>query len=817
LPQNYFDDNYVSTDTAVQTSIPELAEQKGNINVGITAENKLYVFGVPGAGPVNGKATIAGYVKDYKNGEAIGNATVYVDSLNIGVTADRYGYYSITLPKGNYVVRISSAGKENTTRKIQLNANAKMNVELYDYVAELKDVVVSSEKKSNTLSTQMGANNLSIQSIKQLPSVLGETDIIKAVLTLPGVTSVGEASNGFNVRGGATDENLILYGDATIYNPSHLFGFFSAFDPDDVSNVELYKSSLPEKYGGRLASVLDIGLKDGNNKVWTGNAGIGPLTSKFTIEGPIKKNKTSIIASGRTTYSDWLLHSLKNNAYNKSNADFYDGSIHITHIANDKNTFYLTGYISNDRFTLNSDTLYTYSSKNLNAKWKHIFSNKFNGSLTLAYDDYQYSISSTENPVNAFDLGFKIQQASARADFNYNPNYKNKINFGFTSLFYKLNPGSFTPSDAQSLVSPNILPSEQALESSIYAGDNFTVNSKLSVDGGIHYSIFNYLGPHSVNSYLPGLPKDTSTIAGSQYYTSGKIIKTYSYPEVRVSTRYLLSDQSSIKASFNTTAQYIHMLSNTISVSPTDIWKLSDPNIKPTLGRQLSLGYYQNFKTSSIETSVEVYYKQIDNYLDYKNGASLLLNSHIETDVIDTKGKAYGAEFLLKKTLGKLNGWLSYTYSRTFLKTSDTLAGEVINKGNYYPADFDKPHSVNFNGNYRFSHRYSVSANIVYSTGRPITLPLAVFNNGGAEALFYSQRNEYRIPDYFRCDVSMNLEGNHKVHQKIHASWSLGVYNLTARQNAYSVYFTNVNGKIQGYKLSILGTAIPFVTLNLKF
>ncbi len=816
LPPNFFDNSMVKTDS-VENYVPDLSKQKENINPIISAENKVFIIGTETNGSVNTKATIAGYVKDSKTGEAISNASVYIDSLNIGVNTDRYGYYSLTLPKGYYILKISSAGKENTKRKIQLNSNGKLNVEMVDYVARLKDVIVTSEKKSNTLSSQMGVNTLTIQTIKHLPSILGETDILKAVLTLPGVTSVGEASNGFNVRGGATDQNLILFGDATIYNPSHLFGFFSAFNPDDVSNVELYKSSLPEKYGGRLASVLDISLKDGNNKAWAGDAGIGPLTSKFTIEGPIKKNKTSVIASVRTTYSDWLLHSINNNAYNKSAADFYDASIHLTSIANEKNSFYLTGYISDDRFRLNSDTLYKYMSENVNGKWKHIFTNTLNGTLTAAYDNYQYSITSTENKVDAYALTFKIQQATLRADFNYNPDYRNKIDFGVTSIFYKLNPGTYTPGDAQSLVVPNILPPEQALESAIYAGDNFYVNSKLSLDAGIHFSMFNYLGPHSINSYSAGLPKDTSTITSTHYYSRGKIIKTYQYPEVRVSARYLLSDNSSLKASFNTTAQYIHMLSNTISVSPTDIWKLSDPNIQPTLGRQVSLGYYKNFKKKSIETSLEVYYKQIDHYLDYKSGATLLLNSHIETDVIDTKGKAYGAELLIKKTLGKLNGWLSYTYSRTMLQSNDTLGGVAVNNGNYYPADFDKPNNFNFIGNYRFTHRYSISGNVVYSTGRPITLPLAVFNNGGAIALYYSQRNEYRIPDYFRCDLSVNIEGNHKIKQRFHNSWSFGVYNLTGRQNAYSVYFINVNGKVQGYQLSIFGTPIPFVTFNLKF
>jgi len=815
LPAGFFDNNYTATDT-LENFVINVTDQSKTATLNISPENKLFTIGIK-THDANGKATVAGYIRDSKTGEAIAGATVSADTLGIGVSTDQYGYYSITLPKGYYVFKISSAGKQDTRRQIQLYANGKLNIDMQDYVATLKNVIVSSEKRSNTLSTQMGVSNLSIVAIKQMPAVLGETDIIKAILALPGVASVGEASTGFNVRGGSSDQNLILFGDATIYNPSHLFGFFSAFNPDDVSNVELYKSSIPEQYGGRLSSVLDISLRDGNSNKWVGDAGIGPLTSRLTIEGPIKKNKTSMIASVRTTYSDWLLHALPNNEYNKSNADFYDASIHITHIINDKNTIYLSGYTSDDKFNLNNDTTYEYSNRNANLKWKHIFNNKLHDVVTAAFDQYKYSVSSTQNPVNAFNLGFNIKQSSFKADFNYTPDYKNKIDFGLTSIYYKLDPGSLEPFGERSLVLPNIVPSEQALESALYAGDEYTVNSKLSLNGGIHYSMYDYLGPHSENTYVPGIPRDTTTITGSTYYSVGKVIKTYQKPEVRVSARYLLSKTSSLKLSYNTTAQYIHMLSNTTEISPTDIWKLSDPFIKPQEGTQYSFGYYRDFKKGTIQTSVEVYYKQIDNYLDYKNGAVLLLNSHIETDVINSEGKAYGTEFLIKKTTGKLNGWLSYTYSRTFLRTDDPLAGQPVNDGNYYPADFDKPNNVNLIANYRFSHRYSISGNVVYSTGRPITLPLAVFTADGAAALYYSQRNEYRVPDYFRCDLSVNIDGNHKVKQRLHGSWSFGVYNLTARQNVYSIYFTNVNGKVQGYQLSIFGTAIPFVTFNLKF
>ncbi|MFT3933004.1 MAG: TonB-dependent receptor [Chitinophagaceae bacterium] len=781
------------------------------------AENKLYVIGIKGGKDNKSNASLAGYIRDIKTGDGIVGASVYLDTPAIGVNTDQFGYYSLTLTKGRHTLTVSSVGMKDAKRQVVMNADGKLDVELQEYIGTLKTVVVSAEKKSNTRSLQMGVSKLNIKLIKQVPVVFGEADILKVVLSLPGVTSTGEASNGFNVRGGSTDQNLILFNDATIYNPSHLFGFFSAFNPDVVKGIELYKSAIPEKYGGRLSSVLDVSLQDGNKKQWTGSAGIGPLTGKFTLQGPLIKDKTSIVVGVRTTYSNWLLNTVPSDAYKNSRANFSDANIRISHYINEKNTLYLTGYISNDKFNLNNDTTYKYGNKNINLKWKHNFNNKSAVVFTAGVDRYDYNITSSDNKVNAFKLGFDINQDYFRADFTWSPNYRHTISYGLNTIYYKLHPGSFTPSDPQSLVKPNILQSEQGLESAVYLGDQYAITPKLSVNAGLRYAMFNYMGPHDVNTYAPGLPRDTSTIISTTSYSSGKFIKTYQAPEIRVALRYAFNDSTSVKLSFNTLQQYIHSLSNTVNVSPTDIWKLSDPNIKPQQGNQVSLGLYKNFKNNTIETSVEVYYKQTKNFLDYKSGAKILLNSHIETDVINTKGKAYGVEFLIRKNAGKVNGWLSYSFSRTFLKQDDPIAGETINRGDYYPASFDKPHNVNFIGNYRISHRYSISMNVVYSTGRPITLPIGVFTLGGANSLLYSDRNQYRVPDYFRTDFSVNIDGNHKVHQRFHNSWSFGIYNVTGRQNAYSVYFVQENGKINGYQLSIFGTAIPFVTYNIKF
>jgi len=815
LAPGFFDRSQPATTTA--PVITDYTDQTKVVKVPeATTENKLYEIGIRTNNIKPGNSTLAGYIRNIKTGEAVIGASIYDPETKNGIASDQFGYYSLTLPRGRHALVIKGLGMKDTRRRIILYSDGKLNIEMQEQVTSLKEVTISAEKVANVKSVQMGVNKLDIRSIKQIPTVFGEADVLRVVLTLPGVQSVGEATTGFNVRGGAADQNLILFNDATIYNPSHFFGFFSAFDPDLIKNIELYKSTVPEKYGGRLSSVLEVTDRDGNKKNFSGTAGIGLITSRLNLEGPIIKNKTSFILGARTTYSDWLL-SLLPDAYKHSSASFYDVNMGITSQINDKNTIYLMGYLSQDKFRLNSDTAYAYSNKNTNIKWKHNFNNKLYSVLLAGYDHYDYNVTSTANPIDAYKLDFGIAQYNFRADFTYYVNPKNTIDFGLSSIYYKMNPGEEVGNGSKSLVVPQIVPQEQASENAAYLGDKYDITPDFSVSAGIRYSLYAYLGPQTVDNYAPNLPKEPVNVTDSTTYGKGKVINTYKGPEVRVSARYNLNDDLSLKAAYNTMHQYIHQLSNTTAISPTDIYKLSDPNIKPQFGQQVSLGVYKNAKSNTIETSVEVYYKKISDYLDYKSGATLLLNPHIEQDVINTRGKAYGVEFLVKKTAGKLNGWASYTYSRTFLQQDDPNAGELVNNGNWYPANYDKPHAFNFNGNYRFSHRFSVSLDATYSTGRPITLPIAKYEYGGSERVYYSDRNAYRIPDYFRADLAMNIEGNHKVHQLTHNSWSIGIYNLTGRANAYSTFFQEQGGVINGYQLSIFARPIPFVNYNIRF
>ncbi len=817
LPKEFFDDSIATVENK-EFKIEDYLLGSKKKEVVSSLENKLYELGTKQATPKQGKAVLVGYIREEKTGEPVIGATVYIENPRIGASTDQFGYYSIAIPLGRNVLYIKAIGMKDTKRDIVMYSDSKLNIQLKEQVRSLKEVVVTADKVANIKNVKMGVERLSIKTIKQVPTVFGEADVLRVVLTLPGVKSVGEASTGFNVRGGATDQNLILFNDATIYNPSHFFGFFSAFNPDVIKDVELYKSSIPAKYGGRLSSVLDVSSREGNRKRFSGTAGLGLLTSRLNIEGPIVKDKTSFILGGRTTYSNWLLGLLpEKSGYKNSKASFYDVDLHVAHEFNRKNSLYFTGYLSNDRFNLNSDTTYGYNNKNVSLKWKHSFNNKFYGVLITGYDGYKYNVTSEKNPVNAYQLAFDINQGNLKTNFTYYLNSKNTIDFGVNSIYYKLHPGSFKPNGKESLVVSDIISPEQALESAAYIGDRFDITSALSLDFGIRYSLFNYLGPKSIYTYPTNIPKNEYNLLDTVAYSTGDLIKTYHGPEYRLSVRYAISNNLSVKAGYNTLRQYIHMLSNTTAIAPTDIWKLSDLNIRPQEGDQLSVGVYKNFLSNSIETSVEAYYKRLKNYLDYKSGAVLVLNHHIETDVINTQGKAYGLELMIKKTTGKLNGWMSYTYSRILLRMNDPLLGQLINGGEYYPSNYDKPHDFTLIGNYKFSHRFSVSLNTNYSTGRPITLPIGKYHYAGSERVLYSDRNQYRIPDNFRIDFSMNLEGNHKVNQLTHNSWTLGVYNLTGRKNPYSTYFISENGVVKGYKLSIFGSQIPFINYNIRF
>jgi hypothetical protein len=563
-----------------------------------------------------------------------------------------------------------------------------------------------------------------------------------------------------------------------------------------VTDVELYKSSIPAEYGGRLSSVLEIRGREGNDKKVTGSLGIGLLTTKGHIEGPFtKKGKTKFIVGARTTYSDWMLGLLPpQSGYNQGTANFYDVNAAVSHRFNEKNSIYLYGYYSRDKFSFSVDTTYKYSNLNGSFKWRSNFSDRHSMTFSAGYDQYGYDVLDTHKDIEAYNLKFSIQQGYAKLKFKSMLGDKHTLSYGLNSVYYYLRPGMMLPYNLPggepSLIVEDILPSEQAVESAVYVSDTWNITDKFSTDLGVRYSIFTKLNP----------------------------FKYYGGPEFRISGKLLLSDKVTLKAGFNSMRQYIHMLSNTTTMSPTDIWKLSDENIKPQTGWQAAVALYSLHFNEKVEFSLEGYYKKMDNYLDYKSGSVLIMNSNLAEDVIETRGQAYGAEVMLKKPLGKLNGWVSYTYSRTLLQEKADRGVFSVNGGDWYSAPYDKPHEVKFVGNYKFTHRYSLSLNIDYSTGRPVTVPVGKYLYGGGYRLYFSDRNAYRVPDYFRMDVAMNIEPSHYLKKLSHFSVTVGVYNVTGRKNAYSVYYdTNSGRNVQGYMLTIFGAPIPYVTINVKF
>jgi hypothetical protein len=779
-------------------------------------EHVIYIGQASKRNP-SGEAIISGYITDSETGESVIGAVVYIEDMEIGVVSDLDGYYVISLPEGNHMISYQFLGKKDIRQPVYLYSDGNLNIEMSEKITKLRGVEIIADRDRNVAGLQIGLAKIDVKSIRELPAVMGEVDIIKAALLLPGVQTVGEGASGFNVRGGSTDQNLILLNNAPVFNSSHLFGFFSVFNPDVITELNLYKSGIPASYGGRISSVFDIITKTGNNKKFSAIGGISPVTGRLTIEGPIVREKASFIIGGRMTYSDWILNRLKNPALRNSDASFYDFNARFNFDLNKNNSIDVSGYLSHDYFKLNTDTTYNYTNRNATVSFKHLFNEKLIGTFSGIYSYYDYRISSRREPAYAYEMTFGIRDIEIKSDFTWFLRYNHKINFGTGSVWYMLDPGNFYGTGDESIIAPLKLENERGMEHSIYISDEYTVNQRISLYAGIRFSSFFYMGPKTVFSYYEGMPRETYNISDTTRYGKGTVITPYMGPEFRFSARYKTGTNSSLKISYNRMRQYLHMLSNTTAISPTDTWKLSDPNIRPQVGDQLAFGFYYDLYRNSIETSFEIYYKKITDIIEYKGGAELLLNRNIETDLINGTGKAYGLEMMIRKKSGRLNGWIGYTYSRTWIRASGDYPEERINNGDYFPANYDKPHDLTIVGNYKFSRRFSVSSTFVYATGRPITYPVAKYKFRNKILLHYTNRNEYRIPDYLRWDISLNLEGNLRAVKLAHSSWSLSAYNVTGRNNVYSIFFVSGERKVSGYKLSVFSRPIITLTYNFKF
>lgn len=780
------------------------------------ASTEVIVIGDENKASPGRACSVKGRIKDLANGEPIIGATLYIEDISYGAVTDVDGNFQMNLKTGKYKVRITHVSMKPKEYYFQVYSSGSIVLEMRKELREIDEVVVSASQNDNVKGMQMGFERISVKSMKEIPVVMGEKDVLKVATLLPGVESVGEGSSGVNVRGSAADQNMFYLNKIPVYNTSHLFGFFTTFSPDIVNDFTLYKSNIPAKYGGRLASIFDITTRQGNKKKFHGQGGISPVTAHLSFDGPLIKDKTSIIASWRSSYSDWILKRIDNFGLKNSNAFFYDASLGVNTDINERNTLKVFGYKSFDRFSLLGKNDYQYSNTGSSISWKHIFKSSVTLDLSTAYSQYSNNYSEKSNETTAYTHDYRIESVESRADFRFLSKSDHEMQFGVNSTYYKNNRGDILPFGPESNLKPVALGQENGLEAALYFSDKIELWNRLSIAAGLRYSFFAELGPKEKYEYYDGF-MDLNNVKSIKNYEKGKIIHHYSKPELRTSMKYAIAPDISLKASYNRIQQYIFMLSNTIAISPNDQWKLVSSNITPPLVDQVAIGWYQNLFRNRIEANIEFYQKWINNIVEYKDGADFLSPDPIETQLLQGRQNARGMEFMLKKKNGKFTGWLSYAYSKSSIQVNGDNTLERINLGNPYPSNFDRPHSLNLFLNQHFKRRYSISANYVYTTGRPITLPIAAYYSEGSHLLHFSERNQYRLPDYIRLDLSLNIEGNLKRNKLAHSFWMINIYNVMGRKNAYSVYYESVNGYLKGYKLSIFARPIFTVSWNYKF
>jgi hypothetical protein len=779
-------------------------------------EFKVFKIGRPSESSRTDKATLSGTVLEPVSGNPVAGAVIYVSKIKAGAVTNNVGYYSLTLPKGQYQLECRMVGMRSTVRNFIIYSDGLLDIDMAENTNQLNEVVISANKENQVRNVRLGVEKINLKMLRRIPMGLGESDIVRSSLLLPGVQTVGEASGGFNVRGGSADQNLILLNNAPILNSSHFFGFFSTFNSDLIADATLYKSGIPAKYGGRISSVMDIVPYEGNSDKIKVSGGINPVTGRLLIDGPVKKGKSTFAIGSRATYSDWILKLLPDQQLQNSSASFYDIQGIFNTAINEKNSLSLSGYLSKDKFDYYRESAFNYGNLAATIKWKHTFSSKLSAQFSGIISNYNYTLDSKQDSSDYNSVYYELDQKIIRADFLYFAGDKHKLEFGFDGNYYSLLPGVQKPLGDFSLVAPKEIERERSLEPSLYISDEFEVTPNFSLSGGIRTTYFMAMGPGQEFVYAPDSPRTVENIIDTVTYGKGEVMKAYPGFEFRLSSRVILTRGLSLKMGVQRMYQYLHMISNTTSISPTDIWKLSDSYIKPAMGDQFSIGLYNNFGKKAIETSVEAYYKNMNNILDYKGGAVLIMNEHLETDIINGKGKAYGIELMAKKQVGTLTGWISYTYSRALIKVDSPYESEKVNGGKYFPANYDKPHDLKVVTNLKFSRRLNVSSIFVYNTGRPITYPVAFFNFYNSNRLYYSNRNEYRIPDYVRLDLSATLNGNLKAKKLNHSSLTFTCYNVLGRKNPYSVFFKNEDGVIKGYQMSIFGQPIFMITYNFK-
>ncbi len=759
--------------------------------------------------------TLSGYLKDKANGEGLIGATVFIPSLKTGVITNPYGFYSISVPQGSYAINFSYIGYQTQMPVINLDVSKQLNVLLEEDSEQIDEVVVTGEKKNrNVENLQMSMEKVQVKMIKKLPSFMGEVDIIKSITLLPGIQNGGEGSSGLYVRGGGPDENLMILDEAPVYNASHLLGFFSVFNSDAIKDVQVYKGGIPAEYGGKASSVIDIRMKDGNTQQLGMSGGIGNISSRLTVEGPVIKDKWSFIVSGRRTYADYLGRLAGVEALKENQLYFYDLNLKTNIEINDKNRIYLSAYTGDDYFKVGESIYMKWGNLTSTARWNHLFSNKLFSNTSLIFSRYNYNLGVPGSGADQFDWTSQISDYNFKEDFSWYLNSKNKLTLGVNMIYHHFEPGQVDANE-KSYFTDLKLANYNALDNSVYISNEQSIGPKLTMRYGLRYSYFQQIGKGKVREYLhPDNPKESEVI-GIKEYGSGKLVPpSYHNLEPRLALKYMLTPESSIKASYNRMVQNLHLISNTNSPTPLDIWLPSSTYIKPLIANQVGLGYFRNFNNNMFETSVETYYKKMENVIDYVDGAELFLKENLETELLNGSGYAYGMELYVKKQEGRLTGWVSYTLARSMRK----IPG--INDGKAYPSTYDRTHDVSVVANYDLSKRWNFSTSWVFSTGNPTSYPIAKYDVQGNTIYYYAARNSNRIPDYHRLDISFTYDFKKNERRKVQQSLNFSIYNLYARRNAYSVSFRqnedNPNVS-EATRLSIIGSMIPSVTYNFNF
>ncbi|MAE08202.1 MAG: hypothetical protein CL661_05520 [Bacteroidetes bacterium] len=767
----------------------------------------LFVFTKLSAEPEK-LVTLSGYITDSKNGETLPGATIFIKSLKAGTVSNNYGYYSITITASRQTIVFSYLGYTDKVVDINLLIDTTLNIELISSSQLLNEVVVVGElTNANITNTQMSVNKISSKTIQSIPALLGEVDLVKALQLLPGVKFVAEGSSGLSIRGGSPDQNLILLDEATVYNAGHLMGFFSVFNNDAVKSVELFKGDLPSKYGGRLASLIDIRMKDGNTKEFHGNGGIGLISSRLMLEGPIVKDKASFMVAGRRSYADIFLRLSSNEDMRDNILYFFDLNAKVNYNINKNNRVFLSAYRGKDVFK-NTGFGMKWGNTTGTVRWNHVFHEKLFSNFTFIASRFSYNLGIPEGNERAFNWGSSLTDYNLKSDFNWYFNSNNTFTFGISLLHHTFFPGTIESTGEESFITRYALPNNYALESAIYIGNEQKLSSIFVLKYGLRLSMFNNIGPATIFDY-----DDEGNAVDSTTYVNGDFFNTYTGLEPRLGIVFILNEVSSIKASYSRNIQYMQQAQNSTAGSPLHIWFPASPNIRPQTGHQFALGYFRNFSNGAIETSAEAYYKITNNAVDFVDHADLLLNKYLEGEILLGKGWSYGLELMVRKNSGKLTGWVSYTLSKAIHKING------INNNNPYPAPYDRPNDISIVANYLLNKRLSFSATWVYATGQPITFPVGRFEYGNAIIPVYSERNSYRMMDYHRLDLSVAYKGKNKPDKKWHNEFVLSVYNAYNHHNPYMINFQNDpdNPDVTYAEMTYLFGIIPSFTYNFKF